>query len=226
MKTFLIIAGFLLIIGGIVFIVIGSNREKNSNSFEGNDSNGKNAFNSDVSSSNGFWSDSVSKVQNVHNFSPDVLAPGAIVSYKGVDHIVRGSIHITDGPYHWWEHMLGDDRSTAWLSVEIDEGNLNLVWWETQRGQMVNHNLGKVEHKGIVYIEDERGDAKYRSIGTTGLPSNGYTQYVDYTSRNDASLKLGCESFDGSSWEFSIGERISPSELTIYPAPDKINGNI
>ena len=35
-------------------------------------------------------------------FGPRQLGPGAIVSYGGVDYVVRGSVTYRQGPFVWW----------------------------------------------------------------------------------------------------------------------------
>lgn len=44
-------------------------------------------------------------------FGPRQLGPGAIVSYGGVDYVVRGSVTYREGPFVWWEHLLEEATS-------------------------------------------------------------------------------------------------------------------
>ena len=57
-------------------------------------------------------------------FGPRQLGPGAIVSYGGVDLVVRGSVTLRQGPFVWWEHLLEGGDEPVWFSVEEDEGRL------------------------------------------------------------------------------------------------------
>jgi hypothetical protein len=51
-------------------------------------------------------------------FGPRQLGPGAIVSYGGVDYVVRGSVTYREGPFVWWEHLLEGGDQPLWFSVE------------------------------------------------------------------------------------------------------------
>src|SRR3954463_6233152 len=62
-------------------------------------------------------------------FGPRELGPGAIVSYGGVDYVVRGSVTFHQGPFVWWEHLLEGGQQPYWFSVEEDDGRLQLVMW-------------------------------------------------------------------------------------------------
>src|SRR5437763_10222568 len=64
-------------------------------------------------------------------FGPRQLGPSAIVSYGGIDYVVRGSVTYREGPFVWWEHllegrrdqMLGDegpaDRRHQWVAIHV-----------------------------------------------------------------------------------------------------------
>lgn len=179
-------------------------------------------------------------------FSPQSLGPGAVLSWGSTDYVIRGSLTISQGPYTWYEHMLDGGSGTEWLGVEVDEGQLELVMWRTQHGE-VPRPLGRVEVNGKTYRETERGVARYTSEGNTGLPDQGETHFIDYvgdsatnttatagsvgaTGKISASgapgdpttisdERLGLESFDGSDWEYSIGRVVLPGEFIVYPAP-------
>ena len=62
-------------------------------------------------------------------FGPRQLGPGAIVSHGGVDYVVRGSVTFHEGPFVWWEHLLEGGEQPVWLSVEEDDGRLELAMW-------------------------------------------------------------------------------------------------
>ena len=42
--------------------------------------------------------------------------------------------HGSTRPYQWQEHMLDGGNGSQWLSVEMDEGQLDLVLWQTRKG--------------------------------------------------------------------------------------------
>src|SRR6202167_701751 len=66
-------------------------------------------------------------------FGPRQLGPGAIVSYGGVDYVVRGSVTFREGPFVWWEHLLEGGEQPIWFSVEDDDGRLKLEMWVTRK---------------------------------------------------------------------------------------------
>jgi hypothetical protein len=135
-------------------------------------------------------------------FGPKQLGPGAIVSFGGVDYVVRGSVTYREGPFVWWEHLLeGGQGEPIWFSVEEDEGRLELAFW-TKRVDL------PLQPGGPHTVE-----------GTTGLPAAGQMQFVDYAD-NGRSALLSFEQWAPSSpWEISTGRIMSPGELTVYPAP-------
>ena len=70
------------------------------------------------------------KFGEMPRFGPRQLGPGAIVSYGGVDYVVRGSVTYREGPFVWWEHLIeGGTGEPIWFSVEEDEGRLELAMW-------------------------------------------------------------------------------------------------
>ena len=151
------------------------------------------------------------------NFGPDILGPGAVLSHGGVDYVVRGSLTITQGAYTWYEHMLQGNDGPAWLSVEVEEGQLELIFWNSRKGVPMEPQ-SRLEWDGWNYKELERGRAEYTSEGTTGLAAQGTLRYVDYEGQGDARLSL--EQFDGAeTWEVSTGTAMSSGDFVVYPAP-------
>lgn len=152
------------------------------------------------------------------DFKPTVLGPGAIITYGATDYVVRGTLTLKQGPYVWYEHMLDGGDGSSWLSVEIDEGQLELIWWTTRKGAGIAPN-SIVEFQGITYREQERGHANYTSAGTTGLPETGVMRYIDLADDTEQN-RLGFEGWaNDESWEVSTGRRVLPGEFTVYPAP-------
>lgn len=152
-------------------------------------------------------------------FGPRQLGPGAIVSYGGVDYVVRGSVTLRQGPFVWWEHLLeGDGAEPFWFSVEEDEGRLELAMWVARKDLALQPG-GEHTVDGIRFRESEHGHASYTSEGTTGLPAGGEMDFVDYES-DDGTLLLGFERYaPDMPWELSSGKTVSPGELIVYPAP-------
>ena len=152
-------------------------------------------------------------------FGPRELGPGAIVSYGGIDYVVRGSVTLRQGPFVWWEHLIeGGEGTPIWFSVEEDEGRLELTLWYPRKDLQLQPGGEHVVDE-VRFREAERGQASYTTEGTTGLPAGGDMDFVDYAN-DDESVLLGFERWAPTMpWEVSYGKTVSPGELTVYPAP-------
>lgn len=151
-------------------------------------------------------------------FGPRQLGPGAIVSYGGVDYVVRGSVTYREGPFVWWEHLLEGGDQPIWFSVEEDDGRLELTMW-VSRKDLVLQPGGQYVVDGVTFHESERGRASFTTEGTTGLPAGGEMEFVD-CANSDESLLLSFERWaPGMPWEVSTGKPVLAGELTVYPAP-------
>jgi hypothetical protein len=156
-------------------------------------------------------------------FGPRQLGPGAIVSYGGVDYVVRGSVTYREGPFVWWEHLLEGGDQPLWFSVEDDDGRLELAMWVTRKDLVALQPGGDHVVDGVTFRESERGHAGYTTEGTTGLPPGGEMDFVDYASAGrgaDEALMLSFERWaPDMPWEISTGKSVLTGELTVYPAP-------
>jgi Domain of unknown function (DUF4178) len=151
-------------------------------------------------------------------FGPRQLGPGAIVSYGGVDYVVRGSVTFREGPFVWWEHLLEGGDQPIWFSVEEDDGRLELVMWITRKDVTLQPGQQYVVD-GVTFHESERGRASYTTEGTTGLPAAGDMEFVD-CANSDQSALLSFERWaPNMPWEVSTGKPVLTGELTVYPAP-------
>ncbi|WP_102142987.1 DUF4178 domain-containing protein [Mycobacterium hubeiense] len=151
-------------------------------------------------------------------FGPQQLGPGAIVSHGGIDHVVRGSVTLRQGPFVWHEHLLEGGAEPIWFSVEEDEGRLELVMW-VRRNDLQLQPGGAHTVDGESFHETERGSASYTTEGTTGLPAGGEMDFVDYANSDETAF-LGFERWaPNMPWEVSVGKKVVPGELTVYPAP-------
>lgn len=162
--------------------------------------------------------DPFANVTGAREFGPDILGPGAIVTRGGTDYVVRGTLTITEGYYTWYEHMLEGGNGSEYLSVEVDEGRLNLSWWVT-RGDLRLEPRRDVNVDGVDYHLNESGRATFTSEGETGLPPQGQVAYHDMEATDGSDRMLGMERFGDGQWEASLGHEVLPGELTIYPAP-------
>jgi len=151
-------------------------------------------------------------------FGPRQLGPGAIVSYGGVDYVVRGSVTFREGPFVWWEHLLEGGDQPIWLSVEEDDGRLELAMWVGRKDLALRPGDSYVVD-GVTFHESERGRASYTTEGTTGLPAGGEMEFVDCADAGESAL-LSFERWAADMpWEVSTGKPVLPGELTVYPAP-------
>ncbi|SPM43293.1 hypothetical protein MNAB215_5515, partial [Mycobacterium numidiamassiliense] len=151
-------------------------------------------------------------------FGPRQLGPGAIVSWGGIDYVVRGSVTFREGPFVWWEHLLEGGDQPVWFTVEDDDGRLKLVMWVTRKDLTLQPGDQYVVD-GVTFRETERGRSSYTSEGTTGLPAGGEMEFLDCTSA-DGSAMLSFERWaPDMPWEISTGKPVLPGELTVYPAP-------
>jgi hypothetical protein len=150
---------------------------------------------------------------------PRRLGPGDIVEIRGQSYAVRGSVHFTEGGWTWSEHFLDDARGDRlWLSVESDP-DLELVLWRPAAPDVVAQpGAGTIDLAGRRYRLDESGQARFTSVGATGLAPSGTVRYFDYTGPGDA--RLSFEGYGDARWEIGFGEVLHRAEVMIYPAGD------
>ena len=143
------------------------------------------------------------------------LKLGDVVNYESRDWIVEGTLRFDQGGFRWDEHRLVDANDSLWLSVEDDEG-LEIVIWTRLRGAALEPGPGTLEHVGVTYELDERGNANFTSEGVTGAPGGGKAEFADYA---NGDRRLAFERYgDDGGWEISAGSVISEHVLDIYPS--------
>ena len=148
--------------------------------------------------------------------SVQALRVGDVVNHDGSDFIVEGTLRFVEGGFRWEEHLLVDGVRRLWLSVEEDEGGLEVVEWERRPAAGIEPGPDRLEYEGVTYVLQERGTADYTSEGKTGAPASGRAEYADYTADD---RRLGFERYStGGSWEVATGRPLSPHLLDIYPA--------
>lgn len=148
--------------------------------------------------------------------TPRALNVGDVVGADDRMWVVEGSIRFNEGGFVWHEHLLVDGADRWWLSVEDDDGALELVRWNRLRGVELDPMAREVTHDGVTYSFDERGSAAFTSTGSTGAPASGRADYADFEAGD---RRLGFERFGGEAgtWEVSVGEVVSEHLLEIYP---------
>ncbi len=156
-------------------------------------------------------------------FGPRSLGPGAILSYGGTDYVVRGSVTFREGPFVWWEHLLEGGDQPIWFSVEEDDGRLELVMWVKRKDLSLLEPGGEHVVDGVTFRESEHGRSGYTTEGTTGLPTGGDMEFVDYAAVGQGADQTALLSFERWApdlpWEVSTGKSVLAGELTVYPAP-------
>jgi hypothetical protein len=197
MGTLLIVLACVLFVAAIVVLVIALRRPKTPPASPRQD-----PFN----------------IGDMQNYGPRALGPGAIVSYGGVDYVLRGSVTYREGPFVWWEHLLDGGERPLWFSVEEDDGRLELGMWNSRKDLALEPG-GEHVVDGVTYRESEHAHVSYTTEGTTGLPAGGEMDYVDYASADGTALLSFERWAAGMPWEVSTGKPVLPGELTIYPAP-------
>jgi len=153
---------------------------------------------------------------------PRRLKPGDVVQLSGEsgEWVVRGTLAFDEDGFRWKEHLL--DGSTAegerrhWLSVEEDEGDVELVLWDRVPGSDLTPDSAEVAHAGTAYRRDERGSARYASTGTTGAAEAGTAEYADYLAADGGPGRLSFERYGSSgSWEVATGRVVLAESVSI-----------
>ncbi len=156
---------------------------------------------------------------DAQGFGPQILGPGAIISYGGIDYVCRGAIELRQGQYVWHEYLLDGGKGSEYLSVEYDEGQLNLGWW-ISRPDLDVEPAQELTVEGVRYRKTESGVGDFFSEGTTGVGENGRYQYWDMAEAGGNRL-LGFEAYgEDAPMEAALGWKVLPGELKVYPAPD------
>ncbi|WP_019855783.1 DUF4178 domain-containing protein [Actinopolyspora mortivallis] len=150
---------------------------------------------------------------------PRRLKAGDIVEIRGMSYTVRGTLRLSEGSWHWAEHLLDDAKGTqVWLSVEEDPDLILAQWTPLEDAEPPQPGPSRIELGGRTFRSEESGSASFRSEATTGLDERGSVRYHDYES-SDGTL-LGFESFDGAEWEPTLGEELSRYDVRVYPASE------
>lgn len=153
------------------------------------------------------------------DFNARILGPGAIITYGAVDYVCRGAIQLRQGQYIWHEYLLDGGKGSEYFSVEYDEGQLKLGWWISRPDLDVTPER-EVTVEGVRYRKTESGMGTFTSEGTTGLADSGEYEYWDMAEAGGNRLfSLERYGADGP-LEASLGWKILPGELKVYPAPE------
>ncbi|MEE2032091.1 DUF4178 domain-containing protein [Rhodococcus chondri] len=150
-------------------------------------------------------------------WDPYKLGVGDIITYAGIDHVVRGTITLDQEGYRWHEHLLDGSTGRRWLTVENDEGELEMTLWMRREGTGLDPG-GDVILDDRVYRKVESGTARYTAEGTTGTAPAGSMDYADYATADKTGLLAFERWAAAASWEVSTGRAVTRSELTVIHA--------
>ncbi len=148
-------------------------------------------------------------------YDPHKIGVGDIITYAGIDHVVRGTIVLDEGGTTWREHLLDGSTGRRWLTVEDDEGELEMTLWMRREGTGLTPD-GEVILDDRVHRQIERGRASYTAEGTTGTPPSGSVDYADYATSDGTGMIAFERWAPTQSWEVSTGRSVLLGELTVY----------
>ncbi|MYL34122.1 DUF4178 domain-containing protein [Pontibacillus yanchengensis] len=165
----------------------------------------------------GLFSKLFSKQKNrnqpeVQERTPLNIQIGDIISYDLVDYEVVGKITYRDGSYKWYSYQLLEGRNTIWLAVEMDE-ELELGIYKSIVLPVSEPFPKKLEHDGITYYLDEKGEANVTGEGRSENINGRTTRYADYCDEEEEQF-LSVETW-GSETEVSHGYPIEEYEIKI-----------
>lgn len=150
-------------------------------------------------------------------YDPHKIGVGDIITYAGIDHVVRGTIVLDQEGYQWREHLLDGSTGRRWLTVEDDEGELEMTLWMRREGTGLEPG-GDVVLDDRVYRKIESGSARYTAEGTTGTAPSGSMDYADYATSDKTGLLAFERWARTASWEVSTGRAVTRGELTVIHA--------
>ena len=146
------------------------------------------------------------------------LKLGDMINYHNRDWWVRGTLRFDERGFSWSEYLISDFSEQRWLSVEDDEG-ITVGLFDRVRPTEVSGTAGDdtVTYDDAVFRLVEQGEATFTAEGTTGTSASGSARYADYESADGRLLSL--EQF-GHQWEASVGQRVQPTALDVYPVSE------
>ncbi|WFR74294.1 DUF4178 domain-containing protein [Prescottella defluvii] len=151
-------------------------------------------------------------------YDPLRIGVGDVVTYAGLDLVVRGTITFDQEGFRWHEHLLDGSTGRRWLSVEYDEGELEMVLWMRREGTGLGPG-GDVILDDRVYGKIDSGSARFTAEGTTRTAPSGSMDYADYATADETGL-LAFERWSKTApWEVSTGRAVPRSELTVIHVP-------
>ena len=142
------------------------------------------------------------------------LQIGDIVQHGGIDWVVEDCLTYNQSGFIWQEYLLQDGTRRAWLAVEEDD------WVDVQLVEPITtvdisaNPTKELTVDDVIYRCVESGTAsmtRKRNRTQSGVQT---CQFFDYEGPNDKVLSV--ENWEGDI-EVCMGDRISPSSITILP---------
>ncbi|WP_027503263.1 DUF4178 domain-containing protein [Rhodococcus sp. UNC363MFTsu5.1] len=150
-------------------------------------------------------------------YDPLRIGVGDIVTYAGVDHVVRGTINFDQEGFRWHEHLLDGPTGRRRLTVEYDEGELEMTLWTRCEGTGLEPGKDVVLDN-CVYRQVKSGAVRFTAGGATGTASSGSMDYADYTTADKTRLLAFERWAKTASWEVSTVCAVTRGELRVIHA--------
>ncbi len=147
-------------------------------------------------------------------YDPLRIGVGDIVTYAGVDHVVGGTITFDQEDFRWHEHLLDGSTGRRRLTVEYDEGELEMTLWTPREGTGLEPG-GDVILDDRVYRCVRSGSARFTAEGATGTASSGSMDYADYATDDQTGLLAFERCAKTASWTVSTVRAVTRVDLTV-----------
>ncbi|MGW6375758.1 DUF4178 domain-containing protein [Rhodococcus sp. NPDC055112] len=154
---------------------------------------------------------------NPEAYDPLRIGVGDIVTYAGVDHVVGGTINFDQEGFRWHEHLLDGPTGRRRLTVEYEEGELEMTLWTRCEGTGLEPGED-VALDNRVYRQVRSGAVQFTAVGTTGTAPSGLMDYADYATADRSGLLAFERWAKAASWEVSTVRAVTRGELTVIHA--------
>lgn len=143
---------------------------------------------------------------------------GDVVSYDGVDYVVKNKITYDDEGFEWFDYLLHDAATDQelWLSAEDDDGLQVGIFHEVDLDVSMPPVPRAITHDGQSYKQYEHSDASVeleREDPTRSTQSE--IEYWEFEAPGDRYMTV---TRWGGEYEASAGHAIKEYELKIFPA--------
>ncbi|SEL29916.1 DUF4178 domain-containing protein [Rhodococcus maanshanensis] len=150
-------------------------------------------------------------------YDPLRIGEGDIVMYAGVDHVVRGTFNFDQEGFRWHEHLLDGPTGRRRLTVEYDEGELEMTLWTRCEGTGLEPGEDVVLDKRV-YRQVRSGAVRFAAEGATGTVPSGSMDYADYATADRTGLLAFERWAKNESWEVSTVRTVTRGELRVIHA--------